>query len=92
MKLLMTLLISTIGMSAFALDYKTVDVVHVFGSGWNADGGWLLPMTEAAADGLIKVQDGKKKHVKCSVKGVLRGATFDQNTLEFLAYDIKDCQ
>ena len=92
MKALFILAVLSVGLSAWGLEYRTVDVVHVYGTGWNADGGWLVPMTETAADAVIKLQDIKKNHVKCSVKGVLKGATLDPNTLEFLAYDIKDCQ
>jgi hypothetical protein len=91
MKTFLTLAILTCGLTANALEYHTIQFQHVYGSGWEAEGAWVVPMTESAADGIIIAQKLEKNKVTCSVKSVVKGSTADTNVLEFLAYDIKNC-
>lgn len=91
MKLLIALMLTVFCTSAFALNYQTTQVSHVYGSGWEVDGGWLVPMSETSADAILQLENAGKTKATCQVKGITKGATTDPNTLEFLAYDINSC-
>ena len=71
------------GVWAHALEAKTVEFIHVYGTGWSANGGWVEPMTESAADAMLQMQSLNKNHVTCSVKAVTKATLTDSNTMEF---------
>ena len=81
-----------IASSAFAMESHKATLQFVYATGWALDGGWVTPMTEAAADGLAAAKATGKKKLSCDVKGVLKRAEWSDNVVDFLAYSITNCQ
>jgi hypothetical protein len=90
--LVLSLSILALSVSAHALETKSRTMKLVNGYGWNVDGGWLTPMTEDAADGLLAAERLDKKNLTCDVKGVYKRAEWNLNVLDFLAYSITNCK
>ena len=78
--------------TAYALPVQSMTLQYVYGTGWAVNDGWLTPMTEVAADAVAALETAKTTKATCDVKGVFKTAEWNEDVVDFLAYDIENCK